>query len=210
MTQRYFFENDKISYPDLLKTVELMLKRKSFSCEKECIEVGIAALDKLDENSQSKLIDVAYSVDRIFYVPGESNRNSRNKLPIILKCADLLANLNEKVADLTKDELVLISYYYSFSLTPYDDKRLPILLDKELLKSVENKTNNLERQFDILTVVDMKLEDLGVNDINNDEQNKFIKKEMINMINNNSVEEILSMIDVQERLTQIYEASEYK
>lgn len=201
MKPKYFFESDKISYSDFLKTIEVMLENRIFFCEKECIERGIDALDKLDEKTQTKLIKTAIEIDRDFSASGVCDRSCSHKLPIILKSADLLLNFSDKVENLTSKELILISYYYSNCQIPFDKKRFDFFLDKELLKGIQNKTTSYSIQFDMLSTVDVKLEDLGVDNMN-EEQYKATKLDMINKINNSSMEDILNMANVRQRATE--------
>lgn len=201
MRPKYFFESNKISYAEFLKTIEVMLENKVLFCDKMCVEFGVDALGRLNEKAQDKLINASFEIDRKFSVSGAHNRNCAHKLPIILKCADLLANCGKRIDNLTEEQLILVSHYYSASPTPYEHKRFDFFLDKNVLKNIQNKSSNYDTQFDMMFAIDLKLEELGIENMN-DEQYKTTKVEMLNKINNSSREDVLNMVNVQERITE--------
>lgn len=201
MKPKYFFENDKISYSEFLKTIEVMLEHKHFFCEKDCIERGVEALSKISEESKERLIKTAVMIDKDFSLPGAHNRNCAHKLPIILKCADLLTNFSSKTEQLNGEELILISYFYSTYQIPSTNKRFDFFLNKEVLKSVQEKTSNYHKQFDILTVVDFKFDDLNIDEMD-DLQYNTAKRDMINTIKNSTKEELINMVNIDERVSK--------
>ena len=113
----------------------------------------------------------------------------------------MLANGGEKIDDLTQEELILVSHYYSVSPTPYEQRRFDFFSDKEVLKSIQNKSNDFGVQFDMMFAIDMKLCDFGIEEMT-DEQYNSAKKEMINNINSSSTEEVLNMVNVEERIIE--------
>ena len=209
MKTKYFFESDKISYSDFLKTIQVMLQHNHFFCKKDCIERGVEALSKIDEDSKERLIKTAVKVDKNFSVAGTDNRNCAHKLPIILKSADLIVNYGDKVQNLSNEELILISDFFSYYQIPQSDKRFDFFFDKEVLKTIREKTNNFSEQRNILIAVDMKLDDLNVKEMD-DLQYTIASREMLNTIKNSNAEELIKMVDIIGRTDKTMQESNFR
>ena len=198
MKPRYIFEDNKMTYSDFLKTIESAMQEQTMLCDKDCIVRGVEALSNISDEGQERLIKTSFMIDKSFREAAAVNKNCSRKLPIILKSADLLANFPDKVKDLTNEELILISYFYSVYQIPFTDKRFEFFFDKEVLNSVQCKTNDYNKQSDIFEVIDTKLCDMNINDM--DELGYLkAKEEMINTVKNNTVENIINMVNIGER-----------
>lgn len=201
MKPKYFFKDDKISYPEFLKTIEKMLEQGHFFCEKACIEKGVEALSKINESGKERLIKTSVMIDRVFSKYGNVNRNCAHKLPVILKSADLIVNFPEEVENLSDEELILISDFYSYNLTPYFDRKFSFFFNKEVLKSIREKTTNYNKQQDILTAIGFKFNDLNIDEMD-DLQYNTAKGDMLNTIKNSTAEELINMVNIDERINK--------
>lgn len=201
MRPKCFFKNDKISYPEFLKTIEEMLGHGHFFCEKACIQCGVEALSKISETGKDRLIKTAVMIDKKFSVAGTNNRNCAHKLPVILKSADLIVNFPDKVKELSDEELILISDFYSYNLTPYLDRKFSFFFDKEVLSCIREKTKNYDIQQDILTAIDFKFDDLNIDEMD-DLQYNTAKRDMLYTIKNSTTEELVNMVNIPERINK--------
>ncbi len=189
MRVKRLFPHEGIGYDDYLRTVKSIMDDRVVFCSKNCIEVGVESLTKInDEERQKRLISSSILMDKII-----DERNHSLKIPTVLTLANFMANYYDKIRRLNDDELVTLGLFSCVVDPLYMEEHLDLFTDKEILKSTMSKTIIHNEQIAILSLIEEKYDEFLVNNENKEGLEKF-KKDSIMLIKNSSKEELLSMV----------------
>ncbi len=190
----YLFEKKRMNYDEYLKVVGNMVAKGSKICSKDCLEVGVDAITKIDDSTKrKKMMDVSFVIDREFSEPYSNSENTFKKLPIILTLANMMENHYELVTDLNNNELALLSFFSFVVNSKYMRDHLKMCADHDVLSSIIEKTPNIYHQLEILGVVEDKFLEFDI-DVNNKEELDNFKKESATFIRSNSEADLLDMV----------------
>lgn len=193
MARKFLFSNPNMSYGSYLETVKENSKDGSIIfASKECVELGLLSLAKLDDEEKIKrIMDFSLFVDREYNSsPGD---NASHKLAYIFSGVNMICNYSSYVEGLNNNELSLLTFFSYVVDDCYMKDHLMLFASPDLLDSVLEKTPKRSEQASILGIVEDKYFEFDIDTHNESEFNRF-KQASIDFVRNNSTEELLSQV----------------
>lgn len=189
MSKKYMFPNNKIGFDDYLSTIQKEFRVKPVFCIHNSLKEGIESLTQMDDlEKRQKMIDASFLVDRRF----QGYDKEFIKIPIMMTIANMMGNYYDSISELNASELALLggfSYVYdSGELSQF----LKVFGCKPLIEAVVEKTPDQSEQERILSVVENKYYEFGIDEADDKEVNRF-RLESVMAVRNSSSEELLGM-----------------